>query len=128
MVGRVSMATRSELVGAIIERYRSCSRSNKRQLLDEVVAVTGYHRKHAIRVLSRRETKPPRNRRQAIRYGADVRQALVVLWEASDRLCSKRLRPLIRCRYQCSSGMAGSTSAPSYATSCSRSARRRWTG
>lgn len=95
MVGRISMATRSELVGTIIERYRSCSRSNKQQILDEFVAVTGYHRKHAIRVLGRRETKPPRNRRQAIRYGADVRQALVVLWEASDRLCSKRLKPLI---------------------------------
>ncbi len=95
MVGRISMATRSELVGAIIERYRSCSRSNKRQILDEFVAVTGYHRKHAIRVLGRREAKPPRNRQQAIRYGADVRQALVVLWESSDRLCSKRLKPLI---------------------------------
>lgn len=92
---RLSMATRSELVGAIIQRYRSCSRSNKQQILDEFVAVTGYHRKHAIRVLRCRETKPPRDRRQAIRYGADVRGALVVLWEASDRLCSKRLKPLI---------------------------------
>ena len=60
---RISMATRSELVGAIIERYRSCSRASKQQILDEFVAVTGYHRKHAIRVLGRRETKPPRDRR-----------------------------------------------------------------
>ena len=89
------MATRSELVGAIIERYRSCSRASKQQILDEFVAVTGYHRKHAIRVLRRRGTKPPRDRRRAIRYGADVREALVVLWEASDRLCSKRLKPMI---------------------------------
>lgn len=95
MVGRISMATRSELVGAIIDRYRSCSRLNKQQILDEFVAVTGYHRKHAIRVLGRRETKPPRDRRQAIRYGADVREALVVLWEVSDRLCSKRLKPMV---------------------------------
>ncbi len=92
---RISMATRSELVEAIVERYRTCSRAGKQQILDEFVAVTGYHRKHAIRVLRRRETKPPRDRRQAIRYGADVREALVVLWEASDRLCSKRLAPMI---------------------------------
>jgi hypothetical protein len=95
MGGRISMATRSELVRAIVERYRSCSRAGKQQILDEFVAVTGYHRKHAIRVLGRGETKPPRDRRQAIRYGAEVREALVVLWEASDRLCSKRLKPLI---------------------------------
>jgi hypothetical protein len=38
---------------------------------------------------------PPRDRRQAIRYGAEVREALVVLWELSDRFCSKRLKPLI---------------------------------
>ena len=92
---RISMATRTELVAAIVERYRACSRASKQQILDEFVAVTGYHRKHAIRLLGQRETKPPRNRRQAIRYGADNRQALVVLWEASDRLCSKRLKPLI---------------------------------
>jgi hypothetical protein len=29
------------------------------------------------------------------RYGVDVREALVALWEASDRLCSKRLKPII---------------------------------
>ncbi len=29
------------------------------------------------------------------RYDADVREALTVLWEASDRICSKRLKPLV---------------------------------
>ena len=29
------------------------------------------------------------------RYGMEVQQALIVLWEASDRLCSKRLKPII---------------------------------
>ncbi|EEP0997522.1 hypothetical protein HAY25_004598 [Salmonella enterica] len=28
-------------------------------------------------------------------YGAAVQQALIVLWEASDRLCGKRLRALL---------------------------------
>jgi hypothetical protein len=30
-----------------------------------------------------------------VRYGTEVREALVGLREASDRLCSKRLKPLI---------------------------------
>ncbi|WP_292176121.1 hypothetical protein [Mesorhizobium sp.] len=57
--------------------------------------MTGYHRKHAIRVLRQRASKIPGNKRHSLRYGGDVREALVVLWEASERLCSKRLRPLI---------------------------------
>lgn len=55
----------------------------------------GYHRKHAIRVLRHRPSKISGNKRHSLRYGGDVREALVVLWEASERLCSKRLRPLI---------------------------------
>lgn len=43
------MAARSELIEAIVERYRMGCRDDKRRILDEFVAVTGYHRKHAIR-------------------------------------------------------------------------------
>lgn len=28
-------------------------------------------------------------------YGEAIRDALVVLWEAADRICGKRLRPLV---------------------------------
>lgn len=62
---------------------------------DEFVALTGYHRKHAIRVLRQRETGPPCARQYIAQYGPEVREALVALWEVSDRLCSKRLKPLI---------------------------------
>ncbi len=58
-------------------------------------SVTGYHRKHAIRVLRHRGSEPPSARQHVVQYGPDVREALVALWEASDRLCSKRLKPLI---------------------------------
>src|SRR4051794_788077 len=95
MARHLSMATRSELVEAIIERYRSSGRTDKQRILDEFVAVTGYHRKHAIRVLRRPQKDPPGVRSSIARYDARVREALVVLWEASDRLCSKRLKPMI---------------------------------
>ncbi|SEI21495.1 Integrase core domain-containing protein [Rhizobium tibeticum] len=89
------MATRTELVEAIIERYRSSCRADKQRILDEFVAVTGYHRKHAIRVLARRKKPSPGHKNTSLRYGSDVRDALIVLWEVSERLCSKRLKPLI---------------------------------
>jgi hypothetical protein len=50
-MGRVSMATKGELLAAIGDRYRASSRAERTRILDEFVAVTGYHRKHAIRLL-----------------------------------------------------------------------------
>jgi hypothetical protein len=48
---RVTMATRDELVVvvAVQERYANGERREKTRILDEFVAVTGYHRKHACR-------------------------------------------------------------------------------
>jgi hypothetical protein len=84
------------LAQAIGERYRSVSRIEKCRILDEFVAVTGYHRKHAIRVLRGRATgAEPKSRPRARLYDEAVRQALIVLWEASDRICGKRLKALI---------------------------------
>ena len=90
------MATKAELVAAIGGRYRASSRTEKVKILDEFVAVTGYHRKHAIRLLRPKigeDAAVPRRIHR--RYGMEVQQALIVLWEASDRLCSKRLKPII---------------------------------
>ena len=45
------MAVRDELVVAIAKRYGDGLRREKVRILDEFVAVTGYHRKHAMRLL-----------------------------------------------------------------------------
>ena len=89
------MVTRTELVAAIGERYRAGTRIERSAILDAFVAVTGYHRKHAIRLLAVTEPAPPVPRGARRRYGDEVRDALIVLWEASDRRCAKRLEPLI---------------------------------
>ena len=93
---KVSMATRSELVEAVGERYRSADRRSKGRVLDEFVAVTGFHRKHAMRLLrKKRSVQAGGSRIERRIYNEAVRTTLVLLWEASDRLCGKRLRPLI---------------------------------
>lgn len=90
------MATRKELIESIGARYREAGSSEKSAILDEFVAVTGYHRKHAIRVLgSRAQAAPPPRQPRHRLYDEAVRQALIVLWEAGDRVCGKRLRPLV---------------------------------
>jgi hypothetical protein len=96
MARRVSMSTRTELVGALRERYERSTKAERSAILNEFVAVTGYHRKHAIRLLASVDERPSvQARRTYHRYDADVREALTVLWEASDRICSKRLKPLV---------------------------------
>ena len=93
---RISMATRDELVRAVSERYGGASREERGRILDEFAAVTGLHRKHAVRLLRGgapgRRCGPGPGRRV---YDVAVRQALIVVWEASDRVCGKRLRPLV---------------------------------
>ena len=89
------MTTRRELTEAVGERYRRSDRNDKRQILDEFVELTGYHRKHAIRVLCR-EPQPSRAKPgPQRRYDDKVRAALITLWEAADRICGKRLKALI---------------------------------
>src|SRR4051812_10546062 len=47
----VRQQSKHELVAAQWERYRGASRLAKVQILDEFVAATGYHRKHALRLV-----------------------------------------------------------------------------
>jgi len=85
-----------EYTEAVKGRYLQASKKEKGRILDEFTQVTGYHRKAAVRLLHR--GKPPRSvKRQGRprRYGPEVAEALRMAWEATDRLCSKRLHPFL---------------------------------
>lgn len=86
-MSEISTATRQELVQAVGQRYRTVSAEEKGRILDEFVALTGYHRKHPIRVLNGFSGTPPAARQKRLRlYEEAVRQALIVLWEASESM------------------------------------------
>lgn len=75
-------------------RYWRASRQEKGKLLDEFVALTGYHRKYAISLL--RHGPPKEHARRAgagrpIVYGPSVLSALEVAAEAAGWICGKRL-------------------------------------
>lgn len=98
MAKKISREARAELVRAIGERYRQATRGDKARILDEFVAITGHHRKHAIRVITAAAAGGaaiPAVRKRVPLYDQAVREALVVLWEAADRVCGKRLKPLL---------------------------------
>jgi hypothetical protein len=82
-MSEISTGARQELVQAICGRYRSGSPHEKSRILDEFVALTGYHRKHAIRVLNGcSAAHAPAKRGRLKLYDEAVRQALIVFWEA----------------------------------------------
>ncbi|CAB3680723.1 integrase catalytic domain-containing protein [Trinickia soli] len=89
------VTTRRELTEAVGERYRRSDRDEKRQILDEFIELTGYHRKHAIRVLCREPQPSGKKPGPQRRYDDEVRAALITLWETADRICGKRLKALI---------------------------------
>lgn len=106
------MGARREVVWAVAERYGAAGRREKGRILDELTATTGWHRKHAVRALSGvaasrtgrlqpceeaprtvdGTAQPPTGWR---RKYAGARDALIALWEASDRVCGKRLVAMI---------------------------------
>ena len=49
---RMTAAARAELADAIRPRYAAAAAKEKRKILEEFIAATGYHEKSAIRVLN----------------------------------------------------------------------------
>ena len=97
----LSLNARRELTKVTRTRYQKATDDQKSSLLDDFTAATGYHRKYAVTVLNTpTQTKktvlpgkiPPPRRRL---YDAPVEKTLVQVWQASNRLCSKRLVPFL---------------------------------
>jgi hypothetical protein len=92
----MTRASIQEYAEAIRRRYRAGLKAEKGKILDELTKVTGLHRKAAIRLLRHKSQGPGKGKRGRTKYyGNEVTIALRMIWEASDRLCSKRLRPFI---------------------------------
>ena len=92
------MSTRAkrEYVAAIYERYRHARRPDKRRILDEFCAVTGYHRKAAIRVLNHGAAGATGSaRRRPLRYSPLMIEALRAIWTAAGYPWSVRLKALL---------------------------------
>ena len=84
---------KQELLATIRDRYQESSKKEKGRILDEFMAVTG-HRKYGIRLLAQigyDAGKSPVVKGRRI-YDEAVREAVIVVWAAADRICGKRLK------------------------------------
>ena len=95
-------------------RYQKASKKGKKTLLDEFTALTGYHRKSAVRLLGAKpakqaivyidgkpvkikpEKKRPSNRKGKRIYTDEVIKALRIVWIFFWYKCGKILAPLMR--------------------------------
>jgi hypothetical protein len=95
----ISKQTREELLRSVRQRYSRAVRIDKSKILDEFVAVAGCHRKYAIKLLGAAEnTEEVVMRTQVVGnriYNEAIKEALIVVWEASDRICGKRLKAVL---------------------------------
>ena len=95
----MSLKSKNELVEAVQPRYLKASKFEKQKILDEFTSATGYHRKHAIRVLKhpvqvQNHLKGKSKTYQRL-YRGEVVQALEQIWEIYGQICSKRLQPFL---------------------------------
>lgn len=86
-----------ELLAVIRGEYRSAGWKEKGVLLDTCVAATGYSRKYLTKLLRTdwAEDSGAGRRKRRRRYDEGVKEALKLVWLASNRLCSKRLVPFL---------------------------------
>ena len=92
----MSLTSRRELVNTVRPRYHQATRPEKKRILDELVANTGYNRKYAIHFLNHpSKARRRRKRRGKCRYTLPVKAALITVWRAANCICSKRLVPFM---------------------------------
>jgi transposase InsO family protein len=82
---------------AIYDRYRKAGRKDKKLILSEFCANTGYHRKYAIRLLNgagpEKRRRPPRHRGES--YSQETLRMLTAVWAAAGYPWSVRLKALL---------------------------------
>ena len=74
-------------------RYREANKKEKGELLDEIEAVVGMHRKAIIRLLKGRLSRKKRSRERGREYGVEVDDVVRVIARSLDYPCAERLQP-----------------------------------
>jgi hypothetical protein len=94
----LTMGQRKAVTKAIATRYRRASKADKGKILDELCAMTGWHRNHARKalVVGLKPTlvRPARRPRTPV-YGPEVLVALRFCWAVLGAPTGKRLAPVM---------------------------------
>ena len=99
MEEKMSKQTCKEILLHIKKRYKLSHFKDKKKILDEFVATTGYQRKYAIYLLNSKAEKTSICQKDKIprkkKYNEEAEQALIKIWQTANQICSKRFVPFI---------------------------------
>lgn len=94
----MNMVTKQEIFKEKLQEYLQASKEEKGRILDVICAITGVHRKAAIRRLKTLQFRPhywnSRRGRKRV-YGQSLVSLIRELWDISGRICAERLHPII---------------------------------
>ena len=90
---RMTIDERRKYLFGMRQRYVQASRQERGWLLDEMMTVTGLHRKTLTRLINGSLLRKPRERQRGSTYGAAVDDALRVISETLDHVCAERMTP-----------------------------------
>jgi hypothetical protein len=85
-------------LNSLSKRYRTANKTEKGKMLNELCESSGFHKKHAIRLLNSRNIKKPRSKtkkkvgRPKVYSSGVYLGPLKKIWLASDQPCGKRLK------------------------------------
>ena len=88
--------TKAELVKRYAKLYKKACKSEKTRILDIIIEITDYTRKHAIFLLNHPDAlKNKVRRRRRSKYG-HLLETLTFVWATANFLCGKRLKPFMK--------------------------------
>jgi hypothetical protein len=90
---KMTIDERRKYLRTMKRRYVKAGRKERAQLLDEMEAVTGLHRKGLIRLMNGSLERKPRRKQRGRTYGLEVDDALHIISETLDYICADRLTP-----------------------------------
>lgn len=86
---------RRALLQQVAPAYQNASPTQKPHILAHFLALTGYGRSYAAWLLNHAEEIAQTAALPRSRYGPEVQQILVLVWETLNRICAKRLVPFL---------------------------------
>jgi hypothetical protein len=92
---KMTIDERRKYLRTMKKRYQPASRTERGQLLDEMVAITSLDRKTLIRLLGGTLARKTRLTQRGRTYGVEVDHALQVIAESLDYVCAERLTPAL---------------------------------
>ena len=93
MTKKLSLSVKKILINKIKDKYKKAKKRDKAFIIDDVVELTNYKRKYAIHQLNNIKETTNKKKRDGNnkKYTEEIKEALVKVWYASNKICSKRL-------------------------------------